>query len=258
MRAFDSNPNLRWLFCMTHPDDEISICAWIKRLADQGNEVFVTWTHSNRMREQEARAVALLLGVHEDRLHFFGAGDGSVADEIPELLPEFRKWMAQVKPDRVACGAFEQGHIDHDATNYLVNRSFDGPIFEIPFYHTYLTRFQILNRFADPAGEEVCSLSRDEQMLKMHVARQYPSQNIWTILRWYQMWQKARLRPMELTRYERMRLQTHRDFLRPNLPPRLAARVTRCAAWRRWEKAIRDHEPVRPAPLREPVAVGTL
>ena len=62
---------------MTHPDDEMSICAWIRRLTQNGNEVHISWTHSNAVREAEARAVAVLLGVPDRNLHFFGASDGS-------------------------------------------------------------------------------------------------------------------------------------------------------------------------------------
>lgn len=239
MRLFDPDPELRWLFCMTHPDDEISICAWIHRLARLGNDVYMSWTHSNPTREAEARAVAHLLGVPQSNLYFFAATDGSACMEIPELLPRFAKMMEEIKPHRVACGAFEQGHIDHDTTNFLVNHTFEGPVFEIPFYHTYLTRFQTLNRFSDPRGEEILELDMDERRLKTTIARQFPSQNIWSVLLWYEVWQKTRMRPMELTRTERMRIQTHQNFLRPNHPPRLALRVMRSEAWRRWRKALR-------------------
>lgn len=239
MKAFDLDPTLRWLFCMTHPDDEISICAWIRRLVQNGNPVFLSWTHSNPIREREGRAVAHILGVPASHLYFFGATDASACHQIPELLPQFRDMMLAVRPDRVACGAFEQGHIDHDTTNYLVNQTFHGPVLEIPFYHTYTTRLQTLNRFSDPRGQEVRQLDIDERKLKIMVARQYPSQNIWSVLLWYELFQRARLRPMELTRTERMRWQTHTNFMRPNHPPRIARRVKRSPLWRKWKSALR-------------------
>ncbi|AIE84256.1 PIG-L family deacetylase [Fimbriimonas ginsengisoli] len=240
MKLFDTDPSLRWLFCMTHPDDEISICAWIQRLVRNGNPVYMSWTHSNPTREAEARAVAHLLGVPPSRLFFYQATDGSACNEIPTLLPKFREMMEIVKPDRVCCGAFEQGHIDHDTTNFLVNHSFAGPVLEIPFYHTYTTRLQTMNRFSDPRGEEVLELEMDERRLKTMIARQFPSQNIWSVLLWYEVWQKARLRPMALTKTERMRLQTHHNFLRPNHPPRIAKKIRRSPTWRRWRSAMRS------------------
>lgn len=238
MTLFDLDPSIRWLFCMTHPDDEISICAWIHRLIRNRSEVFMSWTHSNPTREAEARAVADLLGVPRDHLFFFQATDGSACDELHELRPAYQELIDTVRPTRVCCGAFEQGHIDHDTTNLLVNLTFDGPVLEIPFYHTYLTRFQTLNRFSDARGEEVLELDIDEQRLKTTIARQFPSQNIWSVLLWYEIWQNARLRPMALTKTERMRLQTHRDFQCPNHPPLLAAKVAASPLWKRWVNAV--------------------
>lgn len=239
MKVFSTDPSLRWLFCLTHPDDEISICAWIHRLVRSGNQVFLSWTHCNPIREREARKVAEILGVPAENLFFFHATDGSVCDEIPALLPKFREMMAKVNPDRVCCGAFEQGHIDHDATNYLVNHSFDGAVLEIPFYHTYLTRFQRMNRFSDPRGEEILPLDLEDQRLKKRIARQYPSQNIWHVLLLYEAWQRARLKPIVLAKSERMRFQTHRQFTKPNHPPALARRIKRSNTWQRWRAALR-------------------
>ncbi len=238
MKAFDTDPSLRWLFCMTHPDDEISICAWIKRLTSNGNQVFLSWTHSNPKREEEGRAVADYLGVPQANLRFLGAADGHAIDEIPRLIEEYTEWLKVAKPDRLCCGAFEQGHIDHDATNFVVNQVFKGPILEIPFYHTYLSRIQIINRFADPQGEEVLDLSEQERKLKIHVAHQYPSQNIWSVLLWYEIWQGVKFQLVELAKTERMRIQTNKDFARPNLAPGLAQKVSRSANWQRWIKTI--------------------
>ncbi len=238
MIAFDLDPTKRWLFCMTHPDDEIAICAWIKRLVANGNLVFISWTHSNQTRESEARAAAHLLGVPSSHLFFFDATDGSACDEMPDLIPRFRHLMELVKPDRVVCGAFEQGHIDHDATNFLVNQTYTGPVLEVPLYHTYLSRLQRLNRFSDSRGELVTELTLDEQRFKKMVARQYPSQNIWRVLLWYEIYQKARLRPAVLIKTERMRFQSHRNFMIPNHPVRLAARLTKSPTWKKWIKSV--------------------
>lgn len=232
---------------MTHPDDEISICAWINRLVENGNEVFMSWTHSNPKREKEGRKAAALIGVPGDHLRFFGAPDGDVVDHINPLIEEFRAWFGVVRPDRVCCGAFEQGHIDHDATNFIVNQAFQGAVFEIPFYHTYLVRLQKINRFADPRGEEVRHLDLQEQEFKKRVAKQYPSTNIWSVLFCYEVLQGSRLKRADLAKSERMRQQSHRDFLVPNLPPTLAKQVKRCEKWKRWERVMREINGSRPA-----------
>ncbi len=239
MTLFDADIGERWLFCMTHPDDEISICAWIRRLTDAGVDVFLSWTHSTPKREAEARAVARWLGVPHDRLQFFHAVDGRIVDDLEGLIEPFERMMRQVAPTRVACGAFEQGHLDHDSTNFLVNATFSGPVLEIPFYHTYLRRLQTINRFSDPAGEEVLALNPNERAFKNELSREYPSQNIRRVLWWYEVWQGVRFRPMVLRKTERMRLQTHRDFLTPNAPEPLALRVRASRPWSRWEAAVR-------------------
>ncbi len=236
---FDLDPNLRWAFAMTHPDDEISICAWIKRLVENGNPVFLSWTHSTPAREAEARTAASLIGVPQDHLEFFDAPDRGVANHIAEMLPRFKAWFDLTSPDRVCCGAFEQGHIDHDATNFIVNQAFKGPVFEIPFYHSYLVRLQRINRFADPRGEEIRDLSKEDQRFKKLIAKQYPSQNVWSVLLWYEVLQGSKLKRVELARTERMRLQTHKDFLQPALPDRLARRLQQCQEWHRWLAAVR-------------------
>ncbi len=238
MKAFDSDPSLRWLFCMTHPDDEISICAWIQRLTQAGAVVGISWTHDTPSRIKEANAVADRLGIAADRRFFHHAADGDICDHLAELKTPFAEMMAAFHPDRVVCGAFEQGHLDHDSTNWLVNQTFDGPIFETPFYHTYRTRLPRMNRFADHKGVEVLKLTSAEQQLKKSVARSYPSQAIWRNL----LWAEARARLTgdgSLTATEYLRLQTHRDFWNPHLPAALASRVKRTAKWLRWEEALR-------------------
>ena len=238
MTAFDPDPNLRWLFCMTHPDDEISICAWIRRLVDAGAEVHVNWTHSTPVREKEARRVAAVLGVSEERLYFMHATDGAVCDDMPGLVPKFESLMARVLPHRVACGAFEQGHLDHDATNWLVNQSFRGPVFEIPFYHPYSRRLQTMNSFSINDGVERIGLSPEEARLKIRVAKAYESQNIWSVLWWYEAWHYTRLRPAQLRKRELMRLQRPTDFRIPYHSAPIRREVEACASWKRWLAAL--------------------
>lgn len=236
MEPFDASVQ-RWLFAMTHPDDEISIAAWIAELAKQSREVWMSWTHHTPVREAEARGVAARLGVADDRLFFHGATDGNLCGELKMLRPKFEAMMAQVKPDRVVAGAFEQGHLDHDSTNWLVHQTFDGPIFEIPFYHSYLTRAPRINRFADPRGEAIRFLDTQEKALKIAIAKSYPSQNIWRNLFLAEI--RARLTgDGSLLAAERMRQQPPTDFSQVALPEPMASRVRARAQWQRWLAAI--------------------
>lgn len=246
MSAFDPDRGHRWLFCFTHPDDEIAMAAWMHRLAVSGAEVWAGWSVANPTREAEARSVMRLLGVCNERLFFFDAPDGNACDCLGQLLGHWASAIAKANPTRVVVCAFECGHLDHDSTNYAVVRALGERnkqiAYEFPLYHTYLTRFPVLNRFANPRGEEVLNLSPDEWRLKRRVSRMYPSQNIGSLLVWYTVWGWARLSPPALCRTERMRLQTHFDFLTPNLPQSLRERVERSPKWARWVRCVQAVE----------------
>lgn len=222
---------------MTHPDDELAVAPWIKRLGN-GGKVWISWTHATPVREAEARQAAARLGVPEKRLRFFHAPDGGVAEDMPRLLPLFKQMMQEIKPDRVVCGAFEQGHLDHDATNLLVNLSYDGTVLEAPFYNTYLTRMPTLNRFATDEGGEELPVEPSERKLTIEVARSYKSQRIAWNLYWGNL-RELLLHKERLGAVVRLRTQSHRDFLRPNLPDDLRKRVEQTAQWRRWTEAAR-------------------
>ena len=133
--------------------------------------------------------------------------------------------MAAVSPDRVVCGAFEQGHLDHDSTHWLVTHSFGGPILEVPFYHVYTSRLQVLNRFSDPTREEIWPLGREDQKFKIEFAKGYPSQNIWSILFWYEVWKLLMGRPAKLRETERMRCWKGADYRTPAHPLGISHRV---------------------------------
>lgn len=166
------------------------------------------------------------------------------ASRLAELAPMYRSIVERVAPDRVVVTAFEQGHLDHDATNYLVNGAFAGPVLEFPLYHTYGRKLQVLNRFSSPEGQEVQVLSEAQQHLKRSLARRYPSQNIYRILWCNEALGWLARRPRRLAATERMRLQVHTDFRTPNHPPRLRRLVEATPSWRSWLCALDAFEGV--------------
>ena len=242
MSVFDLSKR-RWLFCMTHPDDEISICMWMKKLVDNGNEVYVSWTHSTPTREAEGRKVAEKLGIPQDHLTFHMAPDGVICTQFKDLIPVFADLMEKVKPDVVVCGAFEQGHVDHDTTNVLVNLTFKGDVLEVPFYHTYMTKFQTMNEFSDTTGQSVFALSDAEAKLKREIAKQYRSQNIWSVLFWFEAWQAIQGKRIELAKREVMRLQQHKVFRIPNHPTYIVKELEKNSTWQGWCEHVRPHVP---------------
>jgi LmbE family N-acetylglucosaminyl deacetylase len=242
LKAFDITVK-RWLFCFTHPDDEISIVAWIKRLCDAGANVYCAWTVSNPIREEEARAMMKRLGVPHENLFFFDAPDGDACEHLGDLIEFETRVIDKSRPDRIALGAFECGHIDHDSTNVAVAHANAGrvPMFEIPFYHTYLTKVPVINRFADPTNEEVIELTPSEQRLKVVASRSYKSQNIGSLLFWYTILGWAKFSPVALCRTERMRLQSHFDFTSPNLPDHRRKEVIKSAKFERFVAALKTN-----------------
>lgn len=200
----------------------------------------MSWTHRTEAREREARAFAAVLGVPEANLTFHGADDGRVADQMPHLLPRFRDMMARWQPEQVICAAFEQGHTDHDATHCLVSRSFDGPIYEFPMYHPYTRRIQTMGRFADPVGEEILTLTREESQFKNRMSKMYRSQNIRSVVLWYTIYRALCLNPARLQHTERLRRVETVDYLTPSLPEPMRSEVAASSMWKRWVEAVRS------------------
>jgi LmbE family N-acetylglucosaminyl deacetylase len=247
LRPFDPDPSLTRLFCLTHPDDEVAVAAWMRRLVRAGAPVWMSWTHRTEIREREARTAAAEIGVPDERLVFHAGTDGRVCEQMAELRPAFSAMMERIRPDAVYCCAFEQGHLDHDATHRLITATFYGPVLEFPMYHTYRMALQVIGRFADPAGQEVLELTQEERAWKFALLDRYPSQRIKRIVKFYQRIGRLIGRDVDLDSSERLRLWDHRDYASPNLPPKMAAKVERSSEWRRWLEALRAFEAL-PAP----------
>ncbi|MBL8088064.1 MAG: PIG-L family deacetylase [Chthonomonas sp.] len=236
--AFDPKPDLRWMFCFAHPDDEVAIAAWMRRLVLNGNPVRCLWLHSTEVREAESRLAMRQIGVPDDALRFWRGTDGSLVDEMGELLPQLDAQVQEFQPDRMAVMAFEQGHLDHDAANYMVSRAFEGVVCEFPMYYAYYRAFQHLNQFAQPDGEERLSLTPEETELKRALPRLFPSQTMARNLFWYNIAQRLIGRNLQLDTRELMRLKLATDYRTPNLPPEIAQKVAASKLWARWLSAL--------------------
>jgi LmbE family N-acetylglucosaminyl deacetylase len=241
MKAFEVQRGERVLFAFTHPDDELTVVAFVRRLLAQGIPIHICWTHSTPVRERESRSALSTIGVREEDMTFFDAPDGKVVDTIELLKPRLCALVRSFAPSRVVTHAFEQGHIDHDATNLLVNMCFDGPVFETPFYHTYLTKMPRLYCFSNKNGEETIQLTPEERRIKKRLVCMYPSQTVRRNVVAYELAHAVTMRKPPLFQYERLRRQQHTDFLTPNHPPMLAKRVAKSRTWKRWTSTVRDH-----------------
>lgn len=251
--AFDANPSLRWLFVFAHPDDELAICGWMRRVAQSGAAVASCWMHSTDVRRTESMRVADLIGLRPETLTFLDSPDGRFIEVMPTLVSGLAEVVRTFGPDRLVVPAFEQGHLDHDATNWAAAQVFEGPKFEVPMYHPYTTRFPWMGRFADPADEQVFDLDSELSALKKTCARCFPSQNIWRNIVCSEIRDVLMFRSPTMSRLERLRRQSHFDYRTPNLPAGLRERVEKSRPWARWLEALDAAEGVAPpmsAPMR--------
>lgn len=242
MNAFSFEPGQRWVFVFPHPDDELAVAAFIRRLCLGGAEVHILWLHHTPVRKAESTAVCIDLGVEENRLHFWHGEDGRLCEQMAEALPWLNELMAAIEPDRVATCAFEQGHLDHDATHVLVRRAFAGTVLEFPLYYGYHTIMQRMNRFSDPARQTVLPLTAEEIRLKKSWAKRYPSQTIYRVLCTYHLCCGVLGQPAKLATREVMRPTTTREFLVPNHSGWRRHRLEVSDRWVRWTLAYREFE----------------
>lgn len=227
------NPG-RLLVVLAHPDDEIAIAGWVSR---QRGPVAMAWMHSTPVREQESRRAV-------ERIHpsaeliFWQGTDGRILEETSDLQPKLEQLVAEFGPETVATLAYEQGHLDHDATHRMVRSVWAGPVVEFPMYHPYTRRIQTLNEFSDPSGQVLVPLSEAESQLKRDLYRLYPSQTLRRNILAYQLLRRLQFRPVELDRREVFRLAQPYDWTRPNGPEWLVREVSQSPQWARWRRAV--------------------
>lgn len=242
MRAFDINPQLKWLFVMTHPDDEMSVAAWMRRLVRAGSEVHMLWAHSNSVREEESRKAAELIGVKPENLEFFTLPDGRLVEHLRELREGLRQRIAEHGYDRVAVTAFEQGHLDHDSVCYAVCKTFEGPVLQYPMYYPYTRSFQVLQQFSNDVGVEKLALDPKESEFKWKVLGCYPSQTIRRNAichKWMLSWVPGQ---EQLDKREYLRYQPNLRFDRINHPSPVREEVERSPQWRKWLQHVQKDQ----------------
>lgn len=233
MKAFDTDPSIRWMLVFPHPDDELALAAWLARLAQVGCPLKCVWVHSNPQREQESRNVLMRLGITRE-LAFLGLPDGRVHTQIEPLTEIALQVIEDFRPTRLVIPAFEQGHLDHDATNMAFSRAGRKvTVYEYPLYSSYASKFPQIGRFADATREEIFTLSEAERTLKSDLVGCYPSQSIARNLRWAEIRERL-LRGDSLLKHERLRLQVPFDYRQPHVRPKEMKKVRRSSNWDVW------------------------
>ncbi len=238
MNEFDLDPSISWLFVFAHPDDELAIATWIRRLTLNGNKVSIAWIHGSGKRGEEARKAAESIGVNPENCYFADFDDGSFLSRLADLQNELRAMLGKYNPDRLVCAAFEQGHLDHDALRFAIEQVWDRPVLEFPEYWPYTPHVATMNRFTNTEGECVLELSSYEKRWKHALAKNYPSTDIWRNLFWYEIWSALRLRRAHLIRTERLRWSPKYDFRTPRVPEKYNSKVLRSNQWKVWLAAL--------------------
>ncbi len=238
MSEFDLDPGISWLFVFAHPDDELAIAAWIRRLTSNGNKVFIAWLHAVGSRGEEAQMAAKAMGGLEGNCHFADFEDGSFLARLGNIQNELKAIVSKFNPDRLVCAAFEQGHLDHDALRFAIDEVWKGATLEFPEYWPYTPHVATMNRFTSSEGESIIELTSDEQKWKLKLAKGYPNTDIWRNLFWYEVWSALKLRRAHLVRTERLRWSPAYDFKTPSVPEKYKSRVEQSIQWKQWLDAL--------------------
>ena len=185
----------RILLLIPHPDDEVvGCCAAILRARAAGARVFglylttgvpaaeTLWPwrrhgHADRVarRWRESLLVADRLGI-EIAGCLTGPSRG-LKDRLADANIRALEITAAARIDHIWTPAYEGGHQDHDAANFLASRLADrAPVWEFSEYNFAGGRVNS-QRFAQPNGtEHVLNLSADEAATKRALLDAYASE----------------------------------------------------------------------------------
>lgn len=183
--------NAKYLFMFAHPDDEVLISGTMKQLIDQGAEVVAAWVTcgeyfgniETRLREL-AKAIALL-GLKENSVHLLRLPDLGLVSMLDQTADTVADMLKSVKPDAIFANAYEGGHPDHDAVNFLAyeasyRANLKPKLYEFPLYNAtgsiLYFRWRV-NAFPDDGIPVLYNpLSQSEIDCKLRTIRTYVSQ----------------------------------------------------------------------------------
>ncbi len=162
----------RILLLIPHPDDEVvGAAAAIARRRADGDQFFglyltdgipapeQLWRRDRprrearaRQRRDEAREAAAVLGI--EPIDFLGWPSRTLKAHLSEAAPRIEKIFQERAIDAIWVSAWEGGHQDHDAANFLASRVANGrPVVEFAEYNRGGGTVR-WNRFAMPNGAE--------------------------------------------------------------------------------------------------------
>ncbi|HMK34149.1 MAG TPA: PIG-L family deacetylase [Desulfomonilaceae bacterium] len=190
--ALNGNPHLSTdLFLFAHPDDDVFVAGTMSMLVKAGHTVHAAWLTSGdargdpAMREAELCKAMRIVGVAESGIHLLRLPNRGLLGILPTAAEKVAKIVVQLNPERIFTTAYEGGHIDHDALNFLTRMAYQqtgsrAGLYEFPLYNRsgpfYFWWWRI-NTFY-PCMEEVVYSRLTETAVRIkHLAmREYASQ----------------------------------------------------------------------------------
>ncbi len=183
--------NAKYLFLFAHPDDDVMICGTMKMLIDEGAEVHGAWLGSGDWlgqgptRRAERFRAAKIIGLKQSRMHVPGIADMHFLRDLEQAARKVADLFSRIKPDIVFVPAYEGGHPDHDAVNFLAYEAsrrtgLKPKLFEFPLYNATGPAYKWWWRVNDfpPGGPPALSnpLNRAAVAAKYEIMRTYTSQ----------------------------------------------------------------------------------
>jgi N-acetylglucosamine malate deacetylase 1 len=140
------DPRKRYLFLFAHPDDEVLIAGTMKSLLSAGAFIHAAWISSGdyfggrHRREGELAAAMRILGVPEHRVSLLRLPSLGLLRRLPECCDRVAEIINSTGPDTIIVTAFEGGHPDHDAVNFIAYAglgmtSVRAELVEFPLYN---------------------------------------------------------------------------------------------------------------------------
>ncbi len=189
----------RTLVLIAHPDDETISCgALLQRVrepvvvfaTDGGPEDAYFWgKYGSReayveLRRAEAEAALAAVGVKDVLWLADNEGrqfqDQRLFRNLPAAFEALRKVVKQRRPETMLTLAYEGGHPDHDACNFLGRQVADElglPVWEAPLYFRRADNNVLLQEFHSSNGTEIDLIpTAEEQRRKRAMCEAYVSQ----------------------------------------------------------------------------------
>lgn len=179
------------LVLLAHPDDEVLMSGIIQRRVDDGVPVHLAWLTSGdlfgkgNLREKELASAAELLSIPSDHRYLFRLPDMGLVRNLGQVFACVTELVSRLEPSHVFVPAYEGGHPDHDALNfvaYLVWRKMEHSfsLLEFPLYNgtgPFFFFWLRVNSFVPGTAQpQAHVLNAEEINLKSQLLRIYNSQ----------------------------------------------------------------------------------